>query len=110
MTANSTQPSRRDILKWFTGIPFLPLGAMATASALTGCNGDDTSTTVPPIVKPANLKKATFIKMDAPSSNADRAKTLVSSKIKIDWDDSSSTEYQLGYKSFFETGDRKSVV
>ncbi|MEG1157032.1 MAG: DUF839 domain-containing protein, partial [Acinetobacter sp.] len=26
------------------------------------------------------------------------------SKLKIDWDDSTSSEYQLGYKSFFETG------
>ncbi len=26
MTANTPQPSRRDLLKWFAGIPFLPLG------------------------------------------------------------------------------------
>lgn len=104
MTANSTQPSRRDLLKWFAGIPFLPLGAMGTAAALAGCNDSSDDAVIPPVVKPANLKSATFIKMDAPIATADRAKTSVSSKLKIEWDDSTSTEYQLGYQSFFETG------
>lgn len=106
MTANSTQPSRRDLLKWFAGIPFLPLGAMGTAAALAGCNDSSDSAVIPPVAKPANLKSATFIKMDAPTVTADRAKTSVSSKLKIDWDDSTSTEYQLGYQSFFETGNK----
>ena len=104
MTATSTQPSRRDLLKWFAGIPFLPLGAMGTAATLAGCNDSSDDAVIPPAVKPANLKSATFIKMDAPTATADRAKTSVSSKLKIEWDDSTSTEYQLGYKSFFETG------
>ncbi|WP_353143860.1 PhoX family protein [Acinetobacter pragensis] len=105
MTATSTQPSRRDLLKWFAGIPFLPLGAMGTAAALSGCNDSDNETAVtPPVVNPANLKTATFTAMAAPTLLADRAKTSVGSKLKIDWDDASSTEYQLGYKSFFETG------
>ena len=105
MTANAQQPSRRDILKWFTGIPFLPLGAMATAATLTGCNDDNNDVTVvTPPIKPANFKNAIFTAMAAPITIADRAKTSVSSKLKIDWDDASSTEYQLGYKSFFETG------
>lgn len=104
MTATSTQPSRRDLLKWFAGIPFLPLGAMGTAATLAGCNDTSDNAVIPPAVKPANLKSATFIKMDAPTATADRAKTSVSSKLKIEWDDATSTEYQLGYKSFFETG------
>ena len=104
MTTTSTQPSRRDLLKWFAGIPFLPLGAMSTAAVLTGCNDSDSDGVVTPPVKPANLKSATFIKMDAPTTTAERAKTSVSSKLKIDWDDSTSSEYQLGYQSFFETG------
>ena len=41
MTATTNQPSRRDLLKWFAGIPFLPLGAMTTAAALSGCNDSD---------------------------------------------------------------------
>lgn len=105
MTATTNQPSRRDLLKWFAGIPFLPLGAMTTAAALSGCNDSDNDTAVtPPVTKPANLKIATFTAMAAPIAIADRAKTSVSSKLKIDWDDSTSSEYQLGYKSFFETG------
>ena len=105
MTATTNQPSRRDLLKWFAGIPFLPLGAMTTAAALSGCNDSDNGTAVtPPVTKPANLKTATFTAMAAPIAIADRAKTSVSSKLKIDWDDSTSSEYQLGYKSFFETG------
>lgn len=105
MTATTNQPSRRDLLKWFAGIPFLPLGAMTTAAALSGCNDSDNDTAVtPPVTKPANLKAATFTAMAAPIAIADRAKTSVSSKLKIDWEDSTSSEYQLGYKSFFETG------
>lgn len=105
MTATTNQPSRRDLLKWFAGIPFLPLGAMTTAAALSGCNDSDNDKAVtPPVTKPANLKTATFTAMAAPIAIADRAKTSVSSKLKIDWDDSTSSEYQLGYKSFFETG------
>ena len=105
MTATTNQPSRRDLLKWFAGIPFLPLGAMTTAAALSGCNDSDNDTAVtPPVTKPANLKAATFTAMAAPIAIADRAKTSVSSKLKIDWDDSTSSENQLGYKSFFETG------
>ncbi|QIO04967.1 PhoX family protein [Acinetobacter shaoyimingii] len=104
MTATSQQPSRRDILKWFGGIPFLPFGAMATAAALTGCNDDNDSNTAPP-VKPANFKNAIFTAMAAPTTLEERAKTAVTSKLKIEWDDNSSTEYQLGYKNFFKTGD-----
>ncbi|NHC03660.1 DUF839 domain-containing protein [Acinetobacter sp. 187] len=107
MTAHTAQPSRRDLLKWFTGIPFLPLGAMATAASLTGCNEDNNNPNViTPPVKPANFKHAIFTAMAAPIALSDRAKTSVSSKLKIDWDDASSTEYQLGYKSFFETGSK----
>lgn len=98
MTANTNQPSRRDILKWFAGVPFLPLGAMSTAAVLTGCNDDEST----PLVK---FKNAKFTPMAAPTSVADMASTAVKSKIKIDWDDASSTEYQLAYKPFFKTGD-----
>ena len=106
MTATSHQPTRRDLLKWFAGIPFLPLGAMATTAALSGCNDSnhDNAMVTSPAVKAANLKTATFTAMAAPVAIADRAKTSVSSKLKIDWDDSSSSEYELGYQSFFETG------
>lgn len=104
MTANIQQPSRRDILKWFTGVPFLPLGAMSTAAALSGCNSDDNNAVITPPIKPVNFKDAVFTAMAAPVAIAERAKTTVNSKLKITWDDNSNTDYQLGYKSFFETG------
>lgn len=110
MTATSTQPSRRDLLKWFAGIPFLPLGAMGTAAALAGCNdsSDDSAVTPPvkPPVKPVNLKTAKFTSMPAPTlaDAAAMATTTVASKLTIEWEDSSETEYQLGYKAFFNTG------
>ena len=104
MTTSSPQPSRRDILKWFAGIPFLPLGAMTTAAALTGCNDDKDSVTPP--VNAAKLKTATFTPMQAPSLNdaAAMATTTVGSTLAITWDDNSKTEYKLGYKAFFNTG------
>ena len=104
MTASTQQPSRRDILKWFSGIPFLPLGAMTTAASLSGCNDDDKSIVPPPAPQPSALKSALFTAMAAPVTLADRAKTTVGSKLSIDWEDSSTSEYQLGYQSFFETG------
>lgn len=105
MTATSPQPNRRDLLKWFAGIPFLPLGAMATASALTGCNGDNDSNSSTPN-QPANLKNATFTAMEAPNLDnpVAMATTTVASKLTIDWDNNTKTEYQLGYKAFFNTG------
>ena len=107
MTATSNQPSRRDLLKWFAGIPFLPLGAMSTAAALSGCNdSDNTAAVITPPTKPANLKNAKFTPMAAPdlSNAAAMATTTVASKLTIEWDNNTQTEYQLGYKAFFNTG------
>lgn len=104
MTATSHQTSRRDLLKWFAGIPFLPLGAMTTAAALTGCNdSNDTAGIVPP-TQPVNFKTARFSPMPAPSSLHEMATTSVKSGLKITWDDQTSSDYQLGYHEFIRTG------
>ncbi|GAA5016625.1 DUF839 domain-containing protein [Acinetobacter puyangensis] len=104
MTEQANHPSRRDILKWFAGVPFLPLGAMATASVLSGCNDDDNASDTP--AKVVNFKSATFTAMDAPTlaDAAAMATTTVASKLSVNWDDGSKTDYQLGYKEFFKTG------
>ncbi|MCH4246935.1 MAG: DUF839 domain-containing protein [Acinetobacter populi] len=104
MTEQANHPSRRDILKWFAGVPFLPLGAMATASVLSGCNDDDNDSDTP--AKVVNFKSATFTAMDAPTlaDAAAMATTTVASKLSVNWDDGSKTDYQLGYKEFFKTG------
>ena len=104
MTTTSHQPTRRDLLKWFSGIPFLPLGAMATTAALTGCNNSDSDAITIPPTKPVNFKSAKFTPMAAPSTVSDMATTSVKSKLQITWDDATNTEYQLAYKPFFVTG------
>lgn len=106
-TSSSPQPNRRDILKWFAGIPFLPLGAMTAATALTGCNDDNNNDTViTPPVNAAKLKTAIFSPMPAPtlSDAAAMATTTVASTLAVTWDDNTQSEYQLGYKAFFNTG------
>jgi hypothetical protein len=103
MTANTNQPSRRDILKWFAGVPFLPLGAMGTAAALAGCNDNNDSVVTPP-VKVAKFKNAKFTPMAAPSTVTEMATTSVKSGLSITWDDNTTTEYKLGYQEFFRTG------
>ena len=107
MTANTNQPSRRDILKWFAGVPFLPLGAMSTAAVLTGCNDDNNDSAIPPTPPAAKFNNATFTPMAAPnlSNPAAMATTSVASTLSINWDDGSKTDYTLAYKPFFTTGD-----
>lgn len=98
------QHSRRQLLSWFAAVPFLPLGAMATTSMLTGCNDDNNDAA--PVSKPINLKSATFTPMAAPSlaNPAAMATTTVGSKLSVSWEDGSKTDYQLAYKEFFKTG------
>lgn len=100
--SDSPQHSRRQLLSWFAAAPFLPLGATATASLLTGCDDDNNDQPAP--VKAINFKSASFTAMPAPSAVADIATTVVGSKLAINWDDGTKTEYQLGYKPFFLTG------
>ncbi len=98
MNSAANQPTRRDVLKWMSAIPFLPLGAMATAANLSGCNSSNDSTAI-------NLKNATFTAMSSPTTAAAMATTTVASKLSVDWQDGTKTDYQLGYKSFFKTGE-----
>lgn len=100
-----SQPSRRQLLQWFASAPFLPLGAIASATVLPGCKqtGFSPEQMQDPII---NLKNATFNAMPAPSLSApaDMATTAVGSSITIGWEGGSSTTFKLGYKSFFKTG------
>ena len=104
MTNSANQHTRREVLTWLASIPFLPLGAMATSATLAGCNDSNDTTT--PIVNPAKLKTATFTAMAAPSlaNKAAMATTTVGSSLSVTWDDSTTTNYTLAYKPFFQTG------
>ena len=104
MTNSANQHTRREVIKWLASIPFLPLGAMATSATLAGCNDSNNDTVVQPPINPIKLKSATFTSMDAPTTVALMATTACTSKLSINWDDGSKTDYQLGYKSFFLTG------
>lgn len=106
MTQPANQHTRREVIKWLASIPFLPLGAMATSAALTGC-GDDKDTVAPPI-KPAKLKSATFTPMDAPTLKdpAAMAMTAVASSLQLAWDDNSTSSFKLAHKTFFKTGEK----
>lgn len=107
MTNQASQATRRDLLKWFASVPFLPLGAMATSATLAGCNDDKDMGITPPSNKVAKLKSATFQPMAAPTLATPElmAITAVSSALKVTWDDNSQTEFKLAHKTFFKTGE-----
>lgn len=98
----ATQHSRRQLLQWFASVPFLPLGAMASASALTGC-GSSNSSDAPLAI---NLKSATFtsISLPAATDTDGLASVNAGSTLSLTWADDSKTDYKLGYKTFFKTG------
>lgn len=97
MTMTSPSASRRDVLKWLIGLPFLPLGAMTS-----GCAHNPALSTAQ--ISGMRLKQATFSAMQAPIHVAEMAKTQVNSRLKIIWEDNSSDDYQLGYHELLRTG------
>ena len=107
MTQPANQHTRREVIKWLASIPFLPLGVMATSAALTGCGDDKDSSVVAPPIKPAKLKSANFIPMDAPTLAKPEAMamTAVTSALALTWDDNSTTKFELAHKTFFKTGE-----
>ncbi|SAI65666.1 phosphatase [Bordetella ansorpii] len=113
---DQTQLSRRRALKFLSGAPLLPLGtAMGSSVLLAACGGsddddDDTSnnpgTPGQPTPAPgAQFVSARFVPMAAPSTAADMATTLVKSAMEVTYDDGTTVTYQLGYNTFFNTGD-----
>src|SRR5690606_33207418 len=101
----SPQVSRRQILKYLSAVPMLPLGSMATSSLLAGCGGGGSST---PVTAPeASFVSAEFTSMAAPTL-ADApamATTAVGSVLKLTLSDNTVKEYKLAYEPFFITGD-----
>ncbi|ARP95342.1 PhoX family protein [Bordetella genomosp. 13] len=111
-----TQISRRRLLKMLSGAPLLPLGTAAGASALlAACGGSDDdddeneSPETPPTTPApgAQFQSARFIPMAAPSmaDPAEMATTSVKSAMEITYDDGTVETVQLGYATFFNTGD-----
>ena len=112
---DQTQLSRRRALKFLSGAPLLPLGtAMGSSVLLAACGGsddddDDTSNNpgTPTPAPGAQFVSARFVPMAAPSLSdpAAMATTLVKSAMEVTYDDGTTVTYQLGYKTFFNTGD-----
>ena len=99
--------SRRKALQFLSGAPLLPLGSAVSASTLlAACGGGDDNST-PPVPVAKNYVAATFVGMAAPTlaKPADMAKMSVQSQLKVSFDDKSEVAYDLGYQSFFVTGD-----
>jgi uncharacterized protein len=92
--------SRRQALQFLASVPMLPLGAMSAGSLLPGC-ATSAHTDSP-------IASATFGGMAAPTpaNPAAMAATTVASSLRVTRQDGSASLYQLGYETFFVTGDK----
>jgi len=104
MSQTPANPSRRQALKLFTGVPLLPLGAGFGASALLTACGGGTAATAATMATPT---AAVFTGMAAPSlaDAGAMAATSVASTLQVSYSDGSKQAYKLGYQQLFMTGD-----
>ncbi|MBV7538369.1 DUF839 domain-containing protein [Duganella sp. sic0402] len=94
-------PSRRNLLKFLSSAPLLPLaGGSATAALLAACGGGDTA------IPAAQLMSVSFSGMAAPSlADAPKmATTTVASAMQALYSDGKTVPYKLAYQTFFITG------
>lgn len=100
--SNTPLPTRRKTLQMLAGIPLLPLGASACATALlSACGGGGGGG------GSAAFKSVSFTGMAAPTLQAPAAMatTSVGSVMNVVFDDDSTESYNLAYQPFFITGD-----
>ena len=98
-------PTRRNILKMFSGMPLLPMSgplslastALVGCSTLTGCGGGDNVVAT----------GVNFSSMPAPTlaNPTAMATTTVSSTMTVNFSDSSKLDFKLAYQPFFVSGD-----
>lgn len=101
MSQVPANPSRRQALKLFSGVPLFPLSAGIGGSALlAACGGGGTTAAA------ATPTATAFSAMAAPdlSVPANMATTSVASALKVTYSDGSVQNYPLGYQAFFITG------
>jgi len=99
------EPTRRNILKMFSGMPLLPMAgplslastALVGCSTLTGCGGGDN----------AVVTGVSFSSMPAPTlaNPAAMATTTVGSTMTVNFNDTTKLDFKLAYQPFFVTGD-----
>lgn len=98
---DSLDPTRRNLLKFLSGAPLLPLaGGSATAALLSACGGGDTAAAAP------TLMSMSFSGMAAPTlaDPAKMATTTVASSLTAVYSNGKTLSYALGYQTFFITG------
>lgn len=98
---DSLDPTRRNLLKFLSGAPLLPLaGGSATAALLSACGGGDTAAAAP------TLMSMSFSGMAAPTlaDPAKMATTTVASSLNAVYSNGKTLSYALGYQTFFITG------
>ncbi|WP_374317075.1 PhoX family phosphatase [Aquabacterium sp.] len=99
--------SRRNLVKLLGGMPLFPLAAGASTAMLTACGGggssNDSSTS-------AKISSVSFTGMAAPTlANPENiATTTVDSSMVVTYSDNTTKTYDLGYKTFFITGEQVS--
>ena len=102
----ASNPSRRQALKFLSGVPMLPLSGLAASSVLTACGGggDGSGPTTGTPAPDATFVSAAFTAMAAPITIADRATTHVASTLAVTLSDNSTQTFNLAYEPFFLTG------
>jgi len=100
----TTDLSRRRLLKGLSGLPLLPIATGGGALFLTGCGSS--AATPAAAATTVTLSTVTFSGMAAPtlSDAAAMATTTVGSGMTALYSDGSKQEYKLAYEPFFVTG------
>jgi secreted PhoX family phosphatase len=98
------QLARRQLLKFLSAAPLLPLGAVSTSALLAGCGGGGNAVLAAP---PAAFSSVSFTSMAAPTlaNAAAMATTTVGSSLNVLYADNTTVSYKLAYQPFFITGD-----
>ena len=102
MSQSPANPSRRQALKIFGGVPLFPLSVGAGGSALlAACGGSGTTAAVA-----ATPTAAAFTAMAAPTlaDATAMAGTTVASSLQVSYSDGSKQAFKLGYQELFQTG------
>lgn len=95
--SSTPDPSRRRALKYFAGLPLLPLASAPALAALTAGGH----------AAPANMSSVRFIGMAAPTlaDAASMATISVASSLQATYSDGSIRSFALAYRPLFVTGD-----
>ena len=99
------RPTRRQALKFLSGVPMLPLGAAASTTLLSACGGggDDAPASGPAV----QFGFARLVGIAAPRADpaAFPATNRAHSSLNVTLSDGTTQSFKLAYQPFFTTGD-----